>query len=267
MKSIQSMLDLSNRYAIITGSAGVLGSVMAEVLTEMGANVILIDQKESDLLRLSKSIKKHSNVKVDTRFCNLESKDERDSLVSSIKSDYSKIDILINNAAFVGSSNLEGWAVSYAEQSIETWRRAIEVNLTAPFHLVQSLTDQLKGSECASVINIGSIYGKYGPDWDLYKGTSMSNPAAYSVSKGGLFQLTRWLAATLAPNIRVNAISPGGIYRNQPEEFVNKYENKVPLKRMANPDDFRGALAYLTSDMSKYVTGQVISVDGGWGIK
>jgi NAD(P)-dependent dehydrogenase (short-subunit alcohol dehydrogenase family) len=95
----------------------------------------------------------------------------------------------------------------------------------------------------------------------------MSNPAAYGASKGGLLQLTRWLSSTLAPEIRVNAISPGGIYRNQPEPFVSKYEKRVPLGRMANPDDFRGVLAYLCSDMSEYVTGQIISVDGGWGIK
>jgi len=105
----------------------------------------------------------------------------------------------------------------------------------------------------------------YGPDWNLYEGTSMGNPAAYGTAKGGLIQLTRWLATTVAPQIRVNTISPGGIYRNQPKQFVERYKSKTPLRRMATEDDFRGVVAYLASDMSKYVTGQNINVDGGWG--
>ena len=124
----------------------------------------------------------------------------------------------------------------------------------------------LKAAEGASIINIASIYGMYGPDWRLYEGTSMGNPAAYGASKGGLIQLTRWLATTIAPSVRVNAISPGGVFRNQPEAFVQRYEAKTPLGRMATEDDFIGIIAFLASDLSKYVTGQNHLVDGGWGI-
>ena len=94
----------------------------------------------------------------------------------------------------------------------------------------------------------------------------MGNPAAYAASKGGVIQLTRWLSTTLAPEIRVNAISPGGVFRDQPDIFVKKYERRTPLQRMAYEDDFRGAVVFLASDMSKYITGQVLSVDGGWGV-
>ena len=93
----------------------------------------------------------------------------------------------------------------------------------------------------------------------------MANPAAYGASKGGLMQLTRWLSTTLAPKIRVNAISPGGIFRNQPDIFVKRYEEKTPLARMATESDFIGAVAYLASDMSRYMTGQNMIIDGGWG--
>ena len=92
-------------------------------------------------------------------------------------------------------------------------------------------------------------YGMYGPGWSLYEGTSMSNPAAYSVAKGGLTPFTRWLATTIAPTVRVNAISPGGVFRKQPEGFVQRYEARTPLGGMATEDDFRGAVAYLASDM------------------
>jgi NAD(P)-dependent dehydrogenase (short-subunit alcohol dehydrogenase family) len=94
----------------------------------------------------------------------------------------------------------------------------------------------------------------------------MSNPAAYGASKGGLIQFTRWLATTVAPDIRVNAISPGGIYRQQPGAFVSRYEARTPMGRMATEDDFRGVVAHLASDLSRYVTGQNLAVDGGWGV-
>ena len=186
-------------------------------------------------------------------------------MLESIQKDHDSLNVLINNAAFVGTSELKGWGTTFEKQTVETWQRALEVNLTAPFHLCQSLAPLLRNSVGANIINIGSIYGELGPDWSLYDGTSMANPAAYSASKGGLIQLTRWLATTLAPNIRVNAISPGGIFRNQPEVFVKRYEGRTPLARMATENDFRGAVAYLASDMSSYVTGKNMMVDGGWG--
>ena len=104
------------------------------------------------------------------------------------------------------------------------------------------------------------------PDFRLYKDTDMGNPAAYGVSKAGLNYLTKWLSTSMAPNIRVNSINPGGIFRNQPEQFVEKYIDKTPLKRMAKESDLIGMVAYLSSDMSAYVTGQIFEVDGGWGV-
>jgi NAD(P)-dependent dehydrogenase (short-subunit alcohol dehydrogenase family) len=174
--------------------------------------------------------------------------------------------VLINNAAFTGTAGLEGWVVPFEEQSVSTWRRALEVNLTAAFDLVKGLAPILARSEGGSVINIASIYGAYGPDHRLYADTPMGNPAAYAASKGGLIQLTRWLATTLAPRVRVNSISPGGIRRGQPAAFIERYEQRTPLGRMAVEDDFRGAIAFLATDLSRYVTGQDLAVDGGWGV-
>ena len=131
---------------------------------------------------------------------------------------------------------------------------------------MQGLTPLLRKSKGANIINIGSTYGTWAPDHSLYEGTSMGNPAAYASSKAGLIQLTKWLSTTLASSIRVNAISPGGVLRSQPQIFVKKYKARTPLKRMAKEDDFRGAIAYLASDLSSYVTGQNLAVDGGWGV-
>ena len=152
----------------------------------------------------------------------------------------------------------------FESQSLSSWRNALEINLTAPFHLSQGLLPLLLKSTDPSIVNISSIYGELGPDWTLYSQTSMGNPAGYSVSKGGLLQLTRWLSTTLAPNVRVNSISPGGIYRNQPQEFHSRYVKKCPMGRMANESDIVGALLFLASDLSSYITGENLFVDGGW---
>jgi NAD(P)-dependent dehydrogenase (short-subunit alcohol dehydrogenase family) len=174
------------------------------------------------------------------------------------------LDILVNNAAFVGTSRLEGWTVPFLEQLPATWRSALDINLTAPFILTQSCVPLLRDSGHGSIINVGSIYGMVGPNLSLYRDTDMGNPAAYAASKGGLLQLTRWLATVLAPHIRVNALTPGGIARNQPPAFVERYETLTPLARMATEEDFKGAIAFLASDLSAYVTGQNLVVDGGW---
>jgi len=264
--TIKELSNLKGRRALITGAMGGLGKVMADTLAELGADLVLVDRLGSDIDSFVTSLTERWDVKVECKFCDLEEQAQRTELMNLLKRDGQGVNILINNAAFTGTSELKGWAVPFEQQTVETWRRVLEVNLTAIFDLCQGLTPLLKAKEGANIINIASIYGMYGPDWNLYENTSMSNPAAYGASKGGLIQLSRWLATTVAPNVRVNAISPGGVFRNQPEAFVLRYKAKTPLNRMATEDDFRGAIAYLASDMSKYVTGQNLLVDGGWGV-
>jgi NAD(P)-dependent dehydrogenase (short-subunit alcohol dehydrogenase family) len=264
--TIKKLMSLKGRRALITGATGGLGKVMADTLAELGADLVLVDRPGSDFQSLRETLTQRWGIKIKHRHCDLEQQDQRTELMDWLKNSGEGLNILINNAAFVGTSELEGWAVPFEGQTVDTWRRALEVNLTAVFDLCKGLTPMLRVAEGASIINIASIYGEYGPDWSLYDGTSMSNPAAYGASKGGLIQFTRWLATTIAPHVRVNAISPGGIFRNQPEKFVERYEARTPLARMATEDDFRGAVAYLASDLSKYVIGQNLAVDGGWGI-
>lgn len=264
--TIRELMNLKGRHALITGATGGLGRMMAETLAELGADLVLVDRPGSDLQTLSDALSRRWEAKVRQRHCDLEHQAQRAALMDWLRSSSEGLNILVNNAAFVGASDLKGWAVPFEDQTVETWRRALEVNLTAVFETCQALTPLLKVAEGASIVNISSIYGAYGPDWRLYDGTSMSNPAAYAASKGGVIQLTRWLATTLAPRVRVNAISPGGVFRNQPETFVSRYRDRTPLGRMATEDDFRGALAYLATDLSAYVTGQNILVDGGWGV-
>lgn len=176
------------------------------------------------------------------------------------------MDVLVNDAAFVGASDLPGWATEFEQETVETWRRALEVNLTAAFDLSKGFAALLASSRSGAIINIASIYGMHGPDYSLYAGTKMGNRTAYAASKGGLIQLTRCLATKLAPRVRVNAISLGEIQRGQPAAFVQRYVARTRLARMATEDDFRGAVTLFATDLPRYATGQNLAVDGGWGV-
>lgn len=265
MTTIRQLISLKGRRVLLTGAAGNLGRVMADALAELEADLLLVDRQEPALKTLAEDLSGRWGTKVGWRVCDLEQQAQRSDLMAWIASEGKGLNVLINNAAFVGTSELQGWAVPFEEQTVETWRRAMEVNLATVFDLCRGLTPLLKAAKSAGIVNIASIYGVHGPDWRLYEGANMGNPAAYAASKGGLIQFTRWLATTLAPQVRVNAISPGGIFRNQPVEFVERYSARTPLGRMATEDDLRGAIAYLSSDLSAYVTGQNLTVDGGWG--
>jgi NAD(P)-dependent dehydrogenase (short-subunit alcohol dehydrogenase family) len=266
MKSIEQMMSLKGRRSLVTGATGNLGKVFADSLAQIGSNLILLDRPGSNIDDLADALSQKYDVEVVGLICDQEDQISRVEVVRKLKRDYKSLNIIINNAAFTGSSNLTGWNEDFENQSIETWRRAIEVNLTSVFELSQGLFPLLKNSVGANIINIGSIYGTHAPSWAMYKDTEMNNPAAYGASKAGLIHLTRWLSSTLAPDVRVNSISPGGIFRNQPDSFVKSYESRTPLKRMATEDDIRGALVFLASDLSRYVTGQNLIVDGGWTV-
>lgn len=266
MKTVHELMDMNGRVSLITGATGHIGKSIAEVLAELGSCLILLDLDKLKLDEVSAEIREKYGVRVETLQLDLEDEPAIREVPNFINKNFSQLDVLVNNAAFVGTSDMPGWATSFEEQSVATWKRAMDVNLTSAFALSQACVGLLKSSGRGVIINTASIYGLYGPDPGLYEGTQMGNPAAYSASKGGLLQLTRWLSTTLAPDVRVNAFSPGGVYRNQSEKFCERYISRTPMGRMAVEEDFKGVIAYLASDMSCYVTGQNILVDGGWGV-
>lgn len=256
-------LDLSGKTAVVTGASGHLGQVIVQTLAELGCVIVLVDKASESFTTYSENVVKQG---LDVRVHEVDFSEptSRTKVFEEIKAAYDIIDICVNNAAFVGTAELSGWSCAFKNQSVETWRNAMEVNLTSVFELVKILEPSMRKSPSASLVNIGSVYGIVGPDWRIYEGTSMANPAAYSASKGAILQLTRWLATTLCPRIRVNSISPGGIERGQPDSFRDAYISRVPLERMAREEDFSGAVAFLCSDMSAYITGQNIVIDGGF---
>lgn len=246
---------------LVTGAAGAVGVELCRKLLGVGIHVIATDKKISPQLEAIRA-KTLTWVEAD-----LESSKDRKKIVQEVVASQENSIGIIHNASFVGDSNLPGWLGPFQSQTDETWRRAIDVGLTAAFSLTRDISAKLELGAGSAIVHISSIYSALGPEWALYEGTDMGNPAAYGVAKAGLEQLTRWLAVSLAPHARVNAVSPGGIYRNQPPQFVEKYEARVPLSRMATEQDVCDAVLFLLSSHSSYVTGQVLIVDGGFSIK
>ena len=259
-------MSLDGRVAIVAGGAGYVGSAVCEALADVGASIVVLDIASDKCDSVASSIKSHFGVGAFPLEVDLSEESQVREVPKRVMDHFGKLNILVNCAAFVGTSKLEGWVEPFEKQTSQTWRQAIEVNLTSVFVLVQACAEALKGSGKGSIINVSSIYGTVGPDMRLCEGTKMGNPAAYAASKGGIIQLTRWLATVLAPEIRVNVLSTGGIWRNQDEVFVKRYIDRTPLNRMATEEDLKGAVVYLASDMSSYVTGQNIMVDGGWTV-
>lgn len=264
MKTVTELLRMDGRVAIVTGGAGHLGGAFCEALGELGASVVVVDRDTEPCARRCEEITSTTGARTHAIAVDLAHADAPLRITEETLRVFGRLDVLVNNAAFTGASGLGGYAVPFQEQSIEAWNAAMNVNLTAAFGLVQAAEKPLRASGRGSVVNVASIYGVVGPNMSLYEGTPMGNPAAYAASKGGLIQLTRYLSTVLAPDVRVNCLSPGGILRGQPETFVERYRARTPLARMGNEEDFKAAVAYLASDAAAYMTGQNLVIDGGW---
>lgn len=263
-RSLRELMNLRGRVAVVTGGAGHIGGAVADALAELGASIAIVDLDAERCADAARRIAAEREVSALPLAVDLADESQVRGVCDAVLGRFGRLDILVNCAALVGKSDLQGWATPFAEQRSPAWRLALEVNLTAPFVLAQSCADALAASGHGSIVNVGSIYGLVGPDFRLYDGTRLGNPAAYAASKGGLLQLTRWLATALAPRTRVNSLTPGGVLRGQDATFQQRYVARTPLGRMATEEDFKGALAYLASDLSAYVTGQNLVVDGGW---
>lgn len=266
MRKLNELMDLSHKKSLIIGGAGHVGQAAAQALLELGARVTLLDRDiEAAMTRANQLHQEYPNG-VEAYECDLLDEQSTRHAIKDAISNLGGLDILIHTAAFIGLSKIEGWNVPFANQQVPVWDDALRVNLTSAFVAAQESQEALQTSGNGSIVLMGSIYGQVGPDMSLYDNTPLGNPLAYGTSKGGLIQLMRYLASLLAPSIRVNMISPGGIKRGQPDVFIDRYEQRTPLKRMAIEEDIKGAIAYLASDLSAYVTGHNLVIDGGWTV-
>lgn len=243
------MNKLENRVIIITGGSGLLGREIIGNLVKENATCINVDINPIALNG------------VVNYTCDITNEAEVDQMVQHVVSSYGRIDALVNNAY----PRTQDWGLKFEEIPFASWQKNVDMQLNSVFLCSQKVLSIMKKQVSGSIVNIASIYGMVGPDFSVYDGTTMTMPAAYSAIKGGIINFTKYLASYYGKyGVRVNAISPGGIFDNQPELFVKNYEQKVPMKRMGYPSDIAPLVAFLIAEESGYITGQNIAIDGGW---
>lgn len=243
------MNRLKDKIIVVTGGNGLLGSDIIDKIQQEGAFCINIDINHETTENLS-LIK-----------CDITDTKSIDECVKLIIDKYKKIDGLVNNAY----PRTSDWGNKFEDIEYQSWQKNIDSQLNSYFYFTQKVSNFMIKENCGSIINMASVYGIVGPDFTVYDGTSMTMPAAYAAIKGGLVNLSRYLASYLGQyNIRVNTISPGGIFDNQNPIFVDNYNKKVPMKRMGRPDDISPSVVFLLADEASYITGQNLAVDGGW---
>lgn len=255
------MFDLSGKVVAITGGAGILGSRMAQALVEHGAGLAIVDRNADAAEGLAQKLG------ADARGygCDVTQRAALMDLRARIEADLGPVDVLINNIATKTANIFE----PFETFPLEDWDEVMKVNTTGVMLTCQVFGSPMAERGSGSIITTLSIYGVVGPDQRIYNGAmyegrAINSPAVYSASKAALLGLTKYLATYWGHRgVRVNAITPGGVFSGQNDEFVERYSARVPLGRMGRQDEMSGAIVYLASDASSYVTGHNLVVDGG----
>ena len=268
MELVNKLFSLEGRNIVVAGGAGQIGFSMCKILADAGANVIIADfDIEMATTKLADLDNEEWKKRMSAHKIDVSSSESITEFVSTLKSNgINNIDGLVNSFHFKGntrkldtSSNFFAGFEDYPE---EAWDLVHDVNLKGTFLLSQKLLPLMSK---AAIVNVSSTYGNVSANKNIYGDSGINSPVAYGTSKAALINLTRYMATHLADkNIRVNCLSPGGVFNNQAEEFLKNYTALTPLKRMADEDDYQGAILYLLSDASSYMTGANLVVDGGW---
>jgi len=270
MKShYKDLFQLNGKAAVVTGAVGILGQRFCRGLAEFGANVVVVDLEQDRCKAFAAELQSDYAIEAAGIACDVSDPDSVAEMVDRAVKRFGAIHILHNNAASK-STDLDAFFATTEKYSLSEWRKIMAVNVDGMFLVAQAVGGQMqKQGTGGSIIQTASIYGILSSDKRIYEGSfyldrQISNPAVYSTSKAAVVGLTRYLAGNWGDaKIRVNALVPGGVESGQNDTFKARYSARVPLARMAQPDEMVGALVYLASDASSYVTGHCLVVDGG----
>jgi NAD(P)-dependent dehydrogenase (short-subunit alcohol dehydrogenase family) len=267
--SYRGLFDLGGKVAVVTGGAGILGQQFCAGLAESGATVVVVDLEADKAQELAQALSGRYKITAIGIGCDVSIPKSVQEMVESVVSEYGEINILHNNAAGK-SDDLDAFFAPFEEYSLDQWRKIMAVNIDGMFLVAQAVGKQMVAqAKGGSIIQTASIYGLMAPDHRIYEGSfyldrKINTPAVYTASKAAVIGLTKHLATYWADKgIRVNTLTPGGAESGQNEEFNRRYSARIPMNRMAAAQEMVGALLYLASDASSYVTGQNIIVDGG----
>ena len=255
--NVKELLSLKGKVIIVTGGAGLYGRCIVEGLAEANGTVITASRNLENGKKVAEEFRRRG---LDVHAMRVDQADHKSvmALKEKIQKEFGKLDVFVNNAV---SRPMHGY-----DAPLEQFAESMRVNAIGMFDIVREMADLIAQSGGGSIVNISSMMGMFGPDLSNYEGTDMGKalPPDYFFHRGGMINLTRYLARVLADkNIRANCISPGGLFNNQPERFVQNYSKKVPVGRMANNDDIKGLVVLLASDASAYINGENILMDGG----
>lgn len=262
------LFDLSGRVAVVTGGCGILGRHFCAGLADHGAAVAVVDLDAGVAQDQAAELAETFGGRALGLACDIRDPAAVEAMVAQVETDLGPIEILHNNAA-AKSANLADFFLPAEDYPLEVWREIMEVNLDGVFLVARTVGGRMAGRGRGSIIQTASIYGIMGPDQRIYEGSEymgmpINTPPVYSASKAGVVGLTKYLATYWGhKGVRVNTLTPGGTESGQNDVFRQRYANRVPMGRMARPDDMVSALVFLASDASAYVTGQNIVVDGG----
>ena len=266
-KNFKKIFNIEGKTIVLTGSAGRVGSSFAHTLSSVGANVILVDKETKANTKLALDIIKKYKTKAVAQNIDINDSMQVEGLVEFVIKKYKKIDVLINNAHFVPRDHPQRDA-PFEKFPVDLWDETISENMKGIFLCSQKIGNTMVKRKKGVIVNISSIYGLIGPDQRIYGKSRLNSPAFYSATKGAMVNLTKYLASYWGPkNIRVNTLTLGGIYDKKlhsGKDFVKNYSYKTMLGRMSNKEDYDGAILFLTSDASSYMTGSNLIIDGGW---
>ena len=255
--------DLTDKVVVISGACGLIGRAFCEAVAQFGAHVVCADIELADPIAAAAALEKKHGRKMLGFVLNVAKKDEVISLKTAVLDAFGKIDGLV-----CGHQNKTHLKFEPFETvTEENWDTVVEINLKGTFLLCQVIGSHMAETGSGSVVNIPSTYSVVAPNQNLYKGTSLGCPAAYSASKGGVDALSRYLASYwAAKKVRVNMITPHGVWNNHEEQFEKNFANFSPMQRLSDNHEVASALVYLLSDASSYVTGDNMLVEGGWTV-
>lgn len=258
MINYRNLLSLKDKKIVVSGGAGLIGREVVAALGQGGARVIIADVNEALANQLAEQLNKE-NCKVEYYAFDITDLPNLEKNINKLVSYLGGIDVWINSA-FPRTAD---WGVKIEQISLDSWRKNIDMHLNAYALSAKFIAEHIKKGD--SIILFGSTYGVCGPSFSIYHKTEMTSSMIYAVIKGGIVNLGRYLASYFGEyNIGVNVVCPGGVFDNQDPIFVNNYSKRVPLVRMAKPEEIAPICYLLSSDASSYITGAIIMVDGGW---